>query len=123
MASVSISINWGIADSARASSPLTKSSSKRSRVITLFCRRRDGELAFRGVHPLIALFDQHDGNIIHDWILASAIPANEPRIPVQLELAAGGTHTIGTAQDLDQGLTNHSFSISSGRKIVPCGFP
>src|SRR5512141_3397949 len=110
--SPSSSIKCGIAASARCSSPLVKSSSKLLRVATLLRGRRNRKFAFGRIDPLVAFVDQHHGNIVHDGIFAPAILADEPGIFIVFELAASRAHTVGTAQDFDQSLTNHVLSVS-----------
>src|SRR5215207_864175 len=78
MTAASISINAGMALSARVSSPLSKSFNRLSKVVTLFRGRRDGQFTFSRFEPLIPFFDQHDGYIIHNGIFAAAIPTDKP---------------------------------------------
>jgi hypothetical protein len=55
----------------------------------LFFGRRHREFIDGCVDPLVPLFDEHDGDIIADGILATAIRllANQPDVMHQLEFA------------------------------------
>jgi hypothetical protein len=85
----------GIAFSARSSSPLVRSAGRS--FIFLFGRRGNGKRILRGVDPLIAFVDEHDGDVIHDWVFAPAILADEPGILVEGKQSLFFTNAIGAA--------------------------
>jgi hypothetical protein len=88
--------------SARESSPLVNSAS-RSCILTmlikacLFGWRRDGKCILRSIDPLIAFVNQHHGDIIYNWIFASAVLTNKPHILMQNKQSLFFTHATGAS--------------------------